>query len=96
MRVQRAQLTRALVHALGETDDAAGIIAREAARDVVGAFDEERAQQIDPPVTIAWSYVELHRLGHRVDCFNHDYALQVAALGHDQCRQQFFRARRRP
>jgi hypothetical protein len=65
-------------------------------RDIIGAFHEQRSQEIDPLISVARFYIQLHRLGHRIDLLDRNGPIQKAALGYNQSRKQLLRARRGP
>ena len=96
MRIHRSEFARTPVHHLGKCFHTAGIIARQTSRDIVGAFDEQRSQEIDPLISLARLYVQLHRLSHRIDFLDRNGPIQKAALGYDQSGKQLLRARRSP
>src|ERR1041385_2205534 len=53
VRARRTEFARPLIHSLGESDDAAGVIARQTTRYVIRTFYQQRAQQIDSLVGLA-------------------------------------------
>ena len=80
MRIPSAERECALIHLLRERFDAAGVVAREATRDIVGTFHEKRAQQIDPLINIPRFNVELHRLSQGIGLRNRDRSVEPAAF----------------
>src|SRR6266849_1126905 len=54
MRARRTELAHPQIHSLSEGRDVAGIITRQTTRYVIRTFYEQRAQQIDSLVGLAW------------------------------------------
>src|SRR5712692_4693438 len=93
MRIPGPERECALVHPLRERFDAAGTIARQATRDIVWTFYKQRAQEIDPLISVAGFDVQFHWLGQSIDLLHGHRPVQVAAFGDDQSREQLRRAR---
>jgi len=94
MRMHGSKFARTSVHHLCKCFHTAGIIPRQTSGDIVGAFHEQRSQQIDPLISVARFYVQLHWFSHRIDLLDRNGLIQKTALGYDQTRQQLLRARR--
>src|ERR687891_104098 len=87
MRIHRAEFARTPVHHLGKRFHTAGIIPRQTSRDIVGAFDQQRSQEIDALISVARFYIQLHWLGQRIDWLDRNGPIQKAALGYYQSRK---------
>ena len=85
--MRSSKLLGTSVHNLRKGLDAAGIIPGQTSRDVIGTFHEQRAQQIEPLISIARLDVQLHRLSHCICWLHGDLAIEKTALRHNQRRK---------
>jgi hypothetical protein len=82
--MRSSKLLGASIHDLRKRFDAAGIIPGQTSCDVIRAFHQQRAQKIDPLVSVARLDVQLHRLSHCI-CWLHRYlSIKKTALCHNE------------
>src|SRR5207248_9264788 len=96
MRMSRAEKLCFCIHSVGERFDAAGVVARQTTRYIVGTFHQECAQQINPLINFPRSNVQPHWLCESVDRFYSNRSIEVTGFRNNQRGQQFLCARGRP
>ncbi len=80
------------VHLVGKRLDAAGIVAGQAAGDVVHAMDQHHLEQIEAAIGLAGLDIELYRLGPGVADIHGHRLVETAGLDDDEAGEELLRA----
>src|SRR5438067_6458926 len=96
MRMSRAQKLCFCIHSVSERFDAAGVIARQTTRYIVGTFHQQCAQQIYSLIIFSRSNIQPHWLCESVDRFYSNRSIEVTGFRYNQRGQQLLCARGRP
>ncbi|KAF5409583.1 MAG: hypothetical protein Udaeo2_01640 [Candidatus Udaeobacter sp.] len=87
MRMHSSKLLGTSVHDLRKRFGAAGIIPGQTSRDVIRTFHQQRAQKIDPLISVACFNVQFHRLSHCICWLHCDLSIEKTALRYNERRK---------